>query len=85
MTDHVPGLTLQQALDVVTAANALAATLWQASHPSAALALAYEADPEIAAVRVDDFRQTLTRLLAATCTGLACPDRSGTLPVFGPR
>jgi AcrR family transcriptional regulator len=74
MTDHVPGLTLQQALDVVTAANALAATLWQASHPSAALARAYEADPEIAAVRVDDFRQTLTRLLAATCTGLACPE-----------
>ena len=74
MTEHVPGLTTQQALDVVTAANALAATLWQASHPSAALAQAYEADPEIAAVRVDDFRQTLTRLLAATCTGLTCPE-----------
>jgi AcrR family transcriptional regulator len=71
--DHVPGLTPRQGLDVVTAANALAATLWQAAHPSAALAAAYEADPQLAAVRVDDFRATLARLLAATCTGLADP------------
>jgi AcrR family transcriptional regulator len=73
IADHVPGLTPQQGLDVVTAANALAATLWQAAHPSPALAAAYEVDPQLAAVRVDDFRTTLTRLLAATCTGLADP------------
>lgn len=70
---HVPGLNEQQALDVVTAANALSATLWQVSHPSPALAQAYEADPQLALVQVDDFRTTLTRLLAATCTGLARP------------
>jgi AcrR family transcriptional regulator len=73
VADHVAGLTPRQALDVVTAANALAATLWQASHPSAALVEAYEADPQVAPIQVLDFRGTLTRLLAATCTGLADP------------
>jgi AcrR family transcriptional regulator len=71
ITRHVPGLDQQQALDVVTAANALSATLWQASHPSPELTLAYQAEPQLALIQVNDFQATLTRLLAATCTGLA--------------
>ena len=73
IAEHVPGLGPRLALDVVTAANALGATLWQVAHPSAAVAEAYRASPGLAAVRVDDFQATLTRLLAATCTGLAAP------------
>jgi Tetracyclin repressor-like, C-terminal domain len=36
------------ALDVITAANAIAATLWQATHPAPALARALETDPTLA-------------------------------------
>jgi len=68
---HGPGLNHQQALDAVTAANALSATLWQVSHPSPELARAYQAEPGLALIQVDDFQATLTRLLAATCAGLA--------------
>ena len=73
---HVPGLDEQQALDVVTAANALSATLWQVSHPSPELARTFEAEPQLVLVQVDDFRTTLVRLLAATCTGLASLGRA---------
>jgi AcrR family transcriptional regulator len=64
----LPGLGPGGALDVVTAVNALAATLWQVAHPPEALARAYADDPAIAWAL--DFVPTLTRLLTATCVGL---------------
>jgi AcrR family transcriptional regulator len=67
----VPSLRPAGALDIVTAANALAATLWQVTHPAAALRAALESDPALALVGPGDFEKTLTRLLHATCAGLA--------------
>jgi AcrR family transcriptional regulator len=64
------GLTRGQAIDLLTAANTMAATLWQISHPPAALAGALEADPTVSVIAYEDFEGTLTRLLAATCHGL---------------
>jgi hypothetical protein len=69
----LPRLGARGALDVVTAANALAATLWQVAHPPQPLALAYAGDPAIAPTWALDFEPTLTRLLTATCTGLLAP------------
>jgi AcrR family transcriptional regulator len=66
-----PRLGAAGALDIVTAANALAATLWQITHPAAALRAALESDPTLALIGPGDFEQTLTRLLHATCAGLA--------------
>jgi AcrR family transcriptional regulator len=66
----LPGLGTHGALDMVTAANALAATLWQVAHPPEALAQAYAEDPTIAPTWALDFVPTLTRLLTATCVGL---------------
>jgi AcrR family transcriptional regulator len=68
--DALPGLGPRGALDVVTAANALAATLWQVAHPPGPLAQAYADDPAIAPTWALDFVPTLTHLLTATCTGL---------------
>jgi AcrR family transcriptional regulator len=66
----LPALDRQGALDTLTAAYALAATLWQIAHPPAALAAAY-ADGRVAAPDWDlDFVPALTRLLTATCAGL---------------
>lgn len=59
------------ALDVVTAANALAATLWQVAHPADGLVAAYQREPSLSIVGVGDFTTTLARLLTATCVGLA--------------
>jgi AcrR family transcriptional regulator len=67
----VPALGPLGALDTVTAANALAATLWQITHPAAALRAAFESDPALALIGPGDFEKTLTRLLHATCSGLA--------------
>jgi AcrR family transcriptional regulator len=66
-----PYLGQDRALDVVTAANALAATLWQVTHPAAGLREAFEAEPGLSLVPPRDFQATLARLLAATCEGLA--------------
>jgi AcrR family transcriptional regulator len=66
-----PSLGRSRSVDVITAANALAATLWQVTHPAAGLRAAFLADPELALVPPDDFQGPLTRLLAATCEGLA--------------
>jgi hypothetical protein len=70
----LPGLQAGGGLDVVTAANALAATLWQVAHPPDALARAYADDPTIAPNWALDFVPTLTRLLTATCIGLLTRD-----------
>jgi hypothetical protein len=66
----LPGVGPRGGLDVVTAANALAATLWQVAHPPEALARAYAEDRTIAPDWALDFVPTLTRLLTATCVGL---------------
>jgi AcrR family transcriptional regulator len=75
---HVlPAVGRQGALDTLTAAYALAATLWQVAHHPAALAEAY-ADGRAPAPDWNlAFIPALTRLLTATCTGLAI-DSSGT-------
>jgi AcrR family transcriptional regulator len=70
IASELPGLGLRGALDIVTAANALAATLWQVAHPREALARAYSEDRTIAPNWALDFSATLTRLLTATCVGL---------------
>jgi hypothetical protein len=69
--EALPGLGPGGGLDVVTAANALAATLWQVAHPPEALAQAYADEQAIAPVWALDFAPTLTRLLTATCAGLS--------------
>jgi hypothetical protein len=66
----LPGLGSRGALDILTAANALAAPLWQVAHPPEALALAYADDPTIAPTWALEFAPTLTRLLTATCVGI---------------
>jgi AcrR family transcriptional regulator len=66
----LPELGAKGALDLVSSANALAATLWQVAHPPAPLAAAYAAEPEIAATAQMEFAPTLTRLLTASCIGL---------------
>ncbi|MGW6775366.1 TetR family transcriptional regulator [Streptomyces sp. NPDC055037] len=68
--DALPGLGRRDALDIVTSANAVAATLWQVAHPPEALARAYAEDRTIAPTWALDFTATLTRLLTATCIGL---------------
>lgn len=68
--DALPGLAPSGGIDLVTSANALAATLWQLAHPPPALAEAYAANPEISRLAAVEFTTTLTRLLAATCRGL---------------
>jgi AcrR family transcriptional regulator len=68
--DALPGLGRRGALDVVTATDAIAATLWQVAHPPEALARAYSEESEIARTWNLDFAPTLTRLLTATCVGL---------------
>ncbi|WP_327238318.1 TetR/AcrR family transcriptional regulator [Streptomyces sp. NBC_01317] len=68
--DALPGLDGRGALDVVTAANALAATLWQVAHPPGALARVYAEDPAVAPSWAVDFVPTLTRLLTATVVGI---------------
>lgn len=66
----VPGLGPEVAIDVVTAANAMAATLWQATHPTPPLAQALQGDPSLTYLAPGEFDGTLTRLLTATCVGL---------------
>ncbi|MFJ2647637.1 TetR family transcriptional regulator [Streptomyces sp. NPDC087420] len=68
--DALPGLDSRGALDVVTAANALAATLWQVAHPPEALARVYAGDRTVAPSWALDFAPTLTRLLTATVVGI---------------
>jgi len=66
----LPAFGRQGALDTITAANALAATLWQVTHPPEALAQAYAEGRAIPPDWNLEFVPALTRLLAATCAGL---------------
>ncbi|OHU95662.1 TetR family transcriptional regulator [Mycobacterium talmoniae] len=74
LTDAVeralPALGRQGAVDMVSAATALAGALWQAAHPSEAVAHALDAEPVAPPEWNVDFEPTLTRLLTATCVGL---------------
>jgi AcrR family transcriptional regulator len=66
----LPGIGTDGALDIVIAANAIAATLSQVAHPPEALARAYADDQTITPAWALDFARTLSRLLTATCVGL---------------
>jgi AcrR family transcriptional regulator len=66
----LPALGRQGGLDTLTAANALAATLWQVTHPPEALAQAYAEGRAIPPDWNLEFLPALTRLLTATCAGL---------------
>ena len=72
----LPQLGTEGALDVVTAANAMAATLWQVTHPRPELTAAAAASGSTAFATFEqrDFTTTLSRLLAATVTGLVAAD-----------
>jgi AcrR family transcriptional regulator len=64
-----PDLGTEGARSLMTAANSLAANLWQVCHPSPPLAGIYERQPELGHV-ASDFAPILRRLLSATARGL---------------
>jgi AcrR family transcriptional regulator len=64
-----PGLTQQEATELVGAAAMLAGSLYSAANPSAVIAELYEREPEIAAAHLR-FAPTLKRALAAIAAGL---------------
>lgn len=67
-----PDLGAAGARDLMTAANSLAATLWQVCHPAPALAAIYRREPDLGHVAAD-FAPLLRRLITATANGLAQP------------
>jgi AcrR family transcriptional regulator len=73
----LPGLDARGALDIVTATYALAGTLWQVAHPTEALTRVYAEDETLAPAWALDFLPTLTRLLTATCAGIAAGQSAG--------
>lgn len=67
----LPRLGRSGAFDMLMASYSLAATLWQIANPPERLADAYAAELEVLPPEWNlDFTSALTRLLAATCTGL---------------
>jgi AcrR family transcriptional regulator len=64
-----PELGAHGARRLMTAANALAANLWQACHPPPALAAIYQREPELGHLP-SDFAPILRELLEATANGL---------------
>ena len=62
------------AADLITATNALAATLWQVTHPDQGLAQLYREEPELGR-HPAGFETTLRRLLTAQAAGLATAAR----------
>lgn len=65
----VPGLTATDAQRFAAAAVMSTGAVWTHSQPSAAMLAAYEAEPELAALRLD-FTATLTELFAVLLAGL---------------
>jgi hypothetical protein len=65
----VPNMSHADGRDLIAAVTALAATLWQYSHPPAALAELYATDPRIAHAAVD-FTPRLQHLTHAVIRGL---------------
>jgi AcrR family transcriptional regulator len=71
-----PELGAGGARSLMTAANSLAATLWQICNPSPPLAAIYEREPELGHP-ASEFAPILRRLLSATARGLvATPARA---------
>jgi AcrR family transcriptional regulator len=68
----VPGLSQADGLDLISAVTALAATLWQYSHPPAVLTELYATDPRLAHAAVD-FTPRLRHLTRAVILGLTGP------------
>jgi AcrR family transcriptional regulator len=66
----LPALGRSGALNVLLAAYALAAPLWQIAHPPQGLIDAFAKNPEVRPEWNLDFASALTRLLTATCVGL---------------
>jgi AcrR family transcriptional regulator len=65
-----PQLGTEGARRLMTAANSLAANLWQVCHPPPVLAAIYEREPELGHLATD-FAPILRGLLEATARGLA--------------
>lgn len=61
-----------QADDLIVGIIAMAAPLWQAGHPAAALTRLYAEEPAMAHIGVD-FEPTLTRLITALIDGMSRP------------
>jgi AcrR family transcriptional regulator len=68
--DRTSTMTTDQIAALLTVAIALAASLWQVSHPTPTLAKLYEQEPRWGHVALD-FTPRLTRLLKAAAIGLA--------------
>jgi AcrR family transcriptional regulator len=67
-----PDLSQADGLDLVSSVTALAASLWQYSHPPAVLTEIYDTDPRLAHAAVD-FTPRLTHLTRAMILGLTRP------------
>jgi AcrR family transcriptional regulator len=76
----VPELAGQPARNLVAAATALAATLWQTANPSEVLAKVYAEDPGLAHAQVE-FAPRMAQLLDALVTGLIAQAHAP-LPAF---
>jgi AcrR family transcriptional regulator len=70
-----PELGTEGARSLMTAANALAATLWQVCNPSVELAALYEREPELGHP-ASEFAPILRGLLAATARGLVSDQKA---------
>ncbi|MET8325965.1 TetR family transcriptional regulator [Streptomyces sp. NPDC005181] len=66
---HVPGLSEDTAMRFAGAAVMVTGAVWTHSQPSAAMLAAYEADPALAAMRLD-FTATLREVLEVLLTGV---------------
>ncbi|WP_042431271.1 TetR/AcrR family transcriptional regulator [Streptacidiphilus anmyonensis] len=70
----MPGITREQAVDVIAGATAMAASQWQTSNPPETLAHLYAQDPALAHV-ASDFAPRLTRLITLLLVGAATAGR----------
>jgi AcrR family transcriptional regulator len=74
----LPDLTDDDVRDLVGAVSAVAAGLWQATHPPATLVALYAEDPRLGHTRLE-FTPALQHLIEVVLTGLLHPrDRGGT-------
>ncbi|MBM7783751.1 TetR/AcrR family transcriptional regulator [Tenggerimyces flavus] len=76
VTTALPKLTKADARALISAANAFASTLWQISHPTAAVAELYRTDPHLAHAVVD-FAPSLRRQTETTILGLLTRRQNG--------
>ena len=74
ITTALPTLTRADARALISAVNALTSTLWQISHPTAAVAELYRSDPRLGHA-VIDFPPNLRRQLETVILGLLARHR----------